>query len=254
MSGATLIHNLKRRIADYRDCNPMFCRFWSKLLSQGEFYLIGGAIRAIHQNRKPRDIDIIVKDGVEEIIGGLDKNAIVQRNYFGGYKINLSGFLVDIWDFERHWAFKSGVLDARGDNLARSCLFDFDALIYSPATDYLDIRHYENCLRTNLIDFVCHDSNYIDINPGGLTNVLRVLVASEDYNISLSPSVVAYVISFLGRYDLSSLRECELRHYKKRMITSEQFNRLRRMVFACVHRSPFSKTEGADPALDFTLA
>ncbi len=254
MSGATLIHNLKRRIADYRDSSPMFCRFWSELLSNGEFYIIGGAIRAIHQNRRPRDIDIIVKDGLAEIVRELGRDAIVQRNYFGGYKLNLNGLLIDIWDFDRHWAFKSGVLDAREDNLARSCLFDFDALIYSPATDYLDITHYENCLRTKTIDFVCHDSNYIKKNPGGLNNVLRLLVAAEDYNLSFSSRVAAYVISYMEKYDLSSFSECELRHYNKRMITSEQFNRHRRMATACIHRIPCSKTAVADPAHDLTHA
>lgn len=226
MRNSNLIKKINESINNYAEANESFRDFWHILLSQGNFYIVGGAIRSIYKNRKPRDIDIIVKDDVKKILSALSDKIDISNNYFGGYKIDFTGIVVDIWDFESHWAFKAGLLNPDEKNLAESCLFDFDALVYSPVNEYLNIDLFRHSIESNTIDFIKNDETYIKSNPGNLTNVLRALIAAKDFNLKFSTAVTSYIKSFLEYNDFSSLKECEQRHYKEEKLSYDQFNSL----------------------------
>lgn len=226
MKNGSLINRINDAISKYTEINTDFCDFWRLLVEQGDFYIVGGAIRSIYKNRKPRDIDIIVKNNLEQILLTLKSSITTSKNSLGGYKIDFGGIIVDIWDFENHWAFKTGILNPDEKNLAESCFYNFDALIYSPSNDYLDIDLFKNSIESNTIDFIKNDDRYISSNPGKLTNVLRAIVAAKDFNLKFSSAVTSYIRSFLECNDFSSLKKCERRHYQEEKISYDQFNSL----------------------------
>jgi hypothetical protein len=226
MENESLIQRINTVIQNYKNENSTFCNFWQSLIGSGDFYIIGGAIRSIYNNTKPRDIDIIIKNDVQEILTSLDDGVAINRNYYGGYKIDLNGIVVDVWDFENHWAFKNGILSADEKHLAESCFFDFDALVYSPTTGYLNIDHYLHAIESHMIDFIKNDRVCIERNPGELTNVIRAIVAANEFNLSFSTAVATYIKSYLDKYNFTSLKKCEYRHYKEEKISFKQFNRI----------------------------
>ncbi len=223
MENSNLIKKINEVINNHVEINLSFGNFWRKLRSLGNFYIVGGAIRSIYKDREPRDIDIIVKDSVENVLSALSNNVSISKNYFGGYKINFTGIIVDIWDFESHWAFKSGLLSPEEKNLAESCFFDFDALVYSPANNYLNIDHFRHSIESNTIDFIKNDETYIKSNPGNLTNVLRAIIAASDFNLKFSSAVTSYIKSFLEKNNFTSLKECEKRHYREEKLSCDQY-------------------------------
>jgi hypothetical protein len=233
MRNAALIKKINCTINKYASENQSFNDFWQFLFVNGDFYIIGGAIRAIYQNRKPRDIDIIVKDGADQIIKKFSNKNKIIKNYYDGYKIDLDGIIVDIWDFKNHWAFKAGILDADENNLVESCFFDFDALVYSPTTNYLNIDRFKQSIKSNTIDFIRHDSKYINSNPGELTNVVRALIAGKKYNLSFSSAVTSYIKLYLKDVEFSSIKQCELRHYKEEQLSDDQFKRILHQISFC---------------------
>ena len=230
MENEVLIQRINTVIEKYRNDNPTFCTFWQSLFEAGDFYIIGGAIRSIYNNNIPRDIDIIVKNGIQEIINNLDDSVTISKNYYGGYKLDCNGVIVDVWDFESHWAFKNNILPPDEQHLAESCFYDFDALVYSPTTGYLDIDRYINAIEAHTIDFIKNDSHYIECNPGELTNVVRAMVAAIDFNLSFSTAVATYIKTYLDKNDFTSLKDCELRHYKEEKISFEQYNSIMQMI------------------------
>lgn len=230
MQKDTLIGKIKNQIEHYKTESALFCSFWNSLLDQENFYIIGGAIRSIYNGKKPRDLDIVLKSGIDCVLKSIGNTIPVSRNYYGGFKIDFNGISVDFWDFENHWAFKSGVLPADEKFLAESCFFDFDALVYSPITDYLDIGRYLQAIDKRTIDIIKKDHNYVTCNPGDLTNVLRAMVVSNEFNLSFSTTVSEYVRKILEKYDFASLKKCENRHYKEERITFEQYNSMIKML------------------------
>lgn len=229
MKNDILIIKLNDYIKKYKSENTLFSIFWKSLGETDDFYIIGGAIRSIYNNSKPRDLDIIVKSGMKGILERLS-GVSMYRNYYGGYKIDLNGLIVDIWDFESHWAFKKGILPADEKHLTESCFFDFDALVYSPVTNYLNIDRYLHAIESRTIDFIKNDTDYIECNPGNLTNVVRAIVAAIDFDLTFSTSVTTYIKSFLIKNDFDSLKKCEYRHYKEDKISFEHYNRILQTV------------------------
>lgn len=230
MQKVELISKIQHQIEHYKAECVQFCAFWNSLLDQDNFYIIGGAIRSIYNGKKPRDLDIVLKNGIDCVLKSIGNNIPVSRNYYGGFKIDFHGISVDFWDFENHWAFKSGVLPAEEKYLAESCFFDFDALVYSPVTDFLDIGRYLQAINSRTIDIIKKDLNYITCNPGDLTNVLRAMVVSNEFNLSFSTTVSDYVRKFLKKNDFASLKKCEQRHYKEEKITFEQYSNMIKML------------------------
>lgn len=230
MQKEVLIQKINAVIQKYKNQNSTFCSFWHLLIEIGNFYIIGGAIRSIHNNSNPRDIDIIVKSSIKGILKNLGGNIKISRNYYGGYKIDCNGIMIDIWDFENHWAFKDGLLPADEKYLGESCFFDFDALVYSPATNYLDIDRYLHAIESRTIDFIKNDNKYVECNPGDLTNVIRAIVSANDFNLTFSAAVAAYMKDHLLKNDFESLKQCEYRHYKEEKISFEHYNKILQMV------------------------
>jgi hypothetical protein len=114
--------------------------------------------------------------------------------------------------------------------LSESCLFDFDALVYSPKNGFLDIDRFKRSLESRTIDFVRHDNEYINDNPGKLNNVLRALVAANDFNLGFSESVARYIKNHVAELEYSTLKECEMRHYKEERISSAQFLKVKQAL------------------------
>lgn len=63
-------------------------------------YLIGGAIRDLILNKKPKDLDFVVlgNNNMNWILQVLEKFNITYRyNKFGGLKIDYKGTIIDLW-------------------------------------------------------------------------------------------------------------------------------------------------------------
>lgn len=97
---------LKQKIKSFLTANAQqnqpFRDFRRSLDKEENFYIIGGAIRSIFCNRKPRDIDIIVKGSAHDIIRNLSGKTAIIENYFGGYKIDFDGITVDLKGYILH--------------------------------------------------------------------------------------------------------------------------------------------------------
>lgn len=184
-------------------------------------YLVGGSVRDAIEDRKPRDLDIIIQDEDESILNKIISrtNIPCTRNVFEGYKLLLGRITIDIWCMKDQYAFKKHVYEEVPRNLNISLLINYDSLVYDMKKKKLYSKYYDECLRTRKIDFV-GNKEVAKKNPNPLLSMIKVLETKKNFQYDLSPRIIDYVAGIYGMYgdELWNLLEKEYdRHYNKKI-------------------------------------
>lgn len=185
--------------------------------------MIGGAIRDIINDRKPRDIDLILNiDEPAELELILKRNSIdYHKNAFNGYKLFFSEDVYDVWLMKNHYSFKQKYYQAELENLKETTFTNYDSLIYDIKNQYLEVRYYKKCVDERMIDFV-GNKTVINNNPMRCMNVLKILKTKKETNYALSEAVQRYLWNFYQsdqREYHTMLEEEYYRHYEREMDT-----------------------------------
>lgn len=180
----------------------------------GRVLLIGGAIRDIPLGRVPRDLDLIVESSnaaLDEIMTGLP----CRRNRFGGYKITVGNWEVDIWTVLDSWAVKSNFVPATVDMITSGVFFDLDALTMDLFGDYYDVDLYNKAIESGVLDIVLDDTA-CRMNPTRPLNVLKALVLMSDWDLRLSDRLCRYIEQWLETCSspVDALHSAAENHYR----------------------------------------
>ncbi len=207
--------------------------FIQQISEAGEVAIFGGMLRdlALVGNKKfSSDVDLVI-DTTE--ISRLEKILFrykPKRNAFGGYRIALQKWMVDIWPLSRTWAFYNGYLQgSKLFDLTNTTFFNWDAIVYELNSGLVHCSsNYFQELTSRLLKINFAENP----NPEGVTiRALRLLAIREARLSYELAQYVADVIDTVGKEKLWALEQ--EKHKPARVTLSvmneflEQFHRIK---------------------------
>lgn len=124
----------KLKFHDILSQYPEFRLFLLNVFVESTAYVVGGFIRDLVNERESRDLDIILKMSEKRIDQLLVESELnYTTNRFGGVKITLDNFQIDLWSIENNWSFKNKLIKLNEqkivDNIASGSFYNFDSLV-----------------------------------------------------------------------------------------------------------------------------
>ena len=169
----------------------------------GSAYIVGGYLRDIINNKKSRDIDIIVDLNHNDLLEIISKSKIEYIiNRHNGIKLVLLDIEIDIWSIENNWAFKNDLVklneDDKLNSIAKGCFYNYDALVINLHNFNFNIKYYRDFKKTNQLDILQTTPSYKNLNPTIEANILRAFYLRKINNISYSINTKKYLINKIG--------------------------------------------------------
>ena len=187
---------LKKRVLRFFDSpKRVEVRNFIRVLScKGEVLVFGGLLRDIALyggDSFNSDIDLVVDCSPAVLFDFFEaKSQLGKKNNFGGYRVKVGGWSIDVWPIKKTWAFASGCVsyvDRR--SLLLTTITNWDAIAYSFKDGALISRDdYVESLAKKELDVVLVE------NPNRQGAFLRVLKLIFDKQVEvLLPGAVAYL-------------------------------------------------------------
>jgi predicted nucleotidyltransferase len=189
-----------------------FLDFLVDSLPEGDVYLFGGVLRdlAVHGGRGfNSDIDVVVEGAWGNCIKYLEHLG-ARRNKFGGYRLEVATWLVDIWNAKETWAISSGLVEYKGiASLTETTVLNWDAVLMNWRTRAFIFRdRYLDHIRERHLDVVLEQNP----NPAGMAmRVFRHLCLKEA--LSVTPKAIEYLANCTALFPLQTLFDREIQSY-----------------------------------------
>jgi len=195
---------LERRLRKYfAHARPRFegvFQFARSLESIGQVAVFGGALRDFYLNgpaHSPRDVDLVIDTSD---LAALEKYLLPFapiRNKFGGYRLLVGQWPVDLWPVSSTWAFRMGHVENAGlQSLPKTTFLTSDAIVYVLGeekvycTDQYLIHLNQRLLDVNL-----------EQNPNPLGCVVRAMRASVLDRFALQPNLMQFVVEHYREFE-----------------------------------------------------
>lgn len=174
------------------------------LSPMGDVAIFGGMLRDLcfgGNSKFCSDVDIVIDTKDEEALLRKLKPYPLEFNSFGGYRINLSKWRLDVWPLSKTWAFREGyVKDATFENLVKTTFFNWDAIVYVKKNNKIYSKEiYLETLKSRILDI------NLEPNPNPLGAIVRSLRYLIKDDAILSPKLTNYIIKasqLFAPYDL----------------------------------------------------
>jgi len=185
------------------------------LNATGEAYLFGGAPRdvAFGAGRLVNDLDIFVSGPVDiEQIRSV--GTFVKRTNFGGFRLVIGKYEVDVWELDKSYAFRfdaSSYISTR--NLLNSVCFSTDGIALSLKSGRSTVTSaFLASLRDRRLDFVVPPPS---LEPVVAARIARLALKLE---LGLTPAVASYFVECVDEIGVPSLIDAEARWGRHRML------------------------------------
>lgn len=170
----------------------------------GNVAIFGGMLRdlCLGGNYKFRsDIDLVIDTDDENALFKNLKVFSLEFNSFGGYRISLSKWKLDIWQLSKTWAFREGyVKNVSFDNLIKTTFFNWDAIVFVQNSNKIyGKENYLETLKSRVLDI------NLEPNPNPLGAVVRSLRYLIRENAILSPRLTNYIVRTSQLFNSSDL-------------------------------------------------
>lgn len=139
-----------------------------------------------------RDIDFVVLDSPKlKIPISQLKEVAIQKNKFGGYKLQTEHLNIDVWDVEKTWGIVQEGMRGTANSLMSTAFFNFSAIVY----DYNKGRFYitdEFCkfYATRVMEVVYAK------NPRIATCIVNALYYADKYEFVIGESLRKWVVKY----------------------------------------------------------
>lgn len=194
-----------------------FLNFITAAMPDGDVYLFGGIIRDIAllgRRGFNSDIDLVVEGNWTHFVTYLESlNA--KKNKFGGYRLMVGEWPVDIWNAKETWAIKQGLVQYKGiASLTETTVLNWDAILMNWRTrSFIYRKNYFEDMRSRTLDIVLEDNP----NPLGMfIRVLRHLCLKNAEKIS--PAAARYLAKNTKNYSYDEIKSFEINSYNNSMI------------------------------------
>ncbi|HFD32136.1 MAG TPA: hypothetical protein ENJ28_05425 [Gammaproteobacteria bacterium] len=202
---------------------PWFLDFVTDALPSGDVYLFGGVLRDLALSGKKgfnSDVDLVVEGDWDHLVAYLRKFG-AELNKFGGYRLAIGEWPVDIWHAESTWAIRHGLVKYQGiSSLTATTVLNWDAILMNWRTKSFIFRHgYFEDIGMRRLDIVLEENP----NPlGMLVRVLRHLYLKDAMQITIR--AVRYIAKQTKIYSYKQLKDAELKSYKNSIIEHKIYN------------------------------
>jgi len=194
-----------------------FLNFITDAMPDGDVYLFGGILRDLALlGRKGfnSDIDLVVEGDWSHFISYL-QSLKAHKNKFGGYRLMVGRWPVDIWNAKETWAIKQGFVSYKGiASLTETTVLNWDAILMNWRTrGFVYRNNYFDEINTRVLDIV------LEKNPNQLGMAVRVFrhFCLKDAR-KITPSAAKYLANCAKTYSFEEVNNAELRSYHNTVI------------------------------------
>lgn len=199
-----------------------FLNFITDALPDGEVYLFGGVLRdlaLIGQEGFNSDIDIVVEGNWSNCVTYLESLG-ARKNKFGGYRLEVAGWPIDIWNAKETWAIKQGLVQYKGiASLTETTVLNWDAILMNWRTrTFVYRKNYLEEIKSRVLDIV------LEKNPDPLGMAVRVLrhFCLKDAR-KITSSAIKYLANCTKTYSFDDIKSREIRSYGNSVIEPAVF-------------------------------
>jgi len=194
-----------------------FLDFITDAIPDGDVYLFGGVLRDLALlGRKGfnSDIDLVVEGNWSHLVTHL-QYLKARKNKFGGYRLILGGWPIDIWNAKETWAIKQGLVPYKGiASLTDTTVLNWDAILMNWRTrKFIYRKNYFEELNSRILDIV------LEKNPNPLGMAVRVFrhFCLKDAR-KITPSAARYLANCANSYSFEEIMNAELISYRNTII------------------------------------
>lgn len=225
--------NIRLAVETYLRDYPPALELFQRLMRVGDVYLIGGILREYKDKgtiEELRDADFIVniKDTAEW--QALLETYKPERNHFEGYKFSCTGFLMDVWEAEKTWAFREKKVVFKKSEylqmLPKTVFLNMDSIIYDLNRDEWYDAIYQEAKATGVLDVVLKENPYVELN------ILRAIVLRQRYQMKYSEELRQIILEHLLKDECfaESLMEIQQNRYHKEILSREVIEQELKMI------------------------
>lgn len=215
-----LTPNLKSAINNPTKSIAEFLNFITDAVPDGDVYLFGGVLRdlaLIGQEGFNSDIDIVVEGNWSNCVTYLESLGALKthKNKFGGYRLEVAGWPVDIWNAKETWAIKQGLVQYKSiASLTETTVLNWDAILMNWRTKIFVCReNYLEEIKSRVLNIVLEENP----DPLGMAvRVLRHLCLKDAKKVTLS--AVKYLANCTKTYSYEEIKNREIRSYGNSVI------------------------------------
>lgn len=213
-----------------------------ELLRVGDAAVIGGMLRdiALEGNKQfYSDVDVVVacedSHSIERILSS--QCFPWSKNKFGGYRVTLSKWKMDIWSLENTWAIKERLVGGGNfRDLVKTTFFDWDAIVYEVGTGRIfAVDGYLENLGERRIGI------NLECNPNPVGNSVKALRYATKYGARFSESLAEYLGNALAPYSAKEICALEYKSHDRPLLIESDVDALMKRL-----RSDVSHLDVAD--------
>lgn len=213
--------------SDSRSREPVV-RFLRSLERRGwAAFVFGGFARDIllgPPGSRPRDIDLVVGTSAEELRSQCT-DLIVGQNRFGGLKLRVADWPIDIWAAEDTWALRMFPGKFRGlSDLPKTTFFNIESVLISVSPDNTGPRAVlEHGFVNSILNRVL-EVNFAE-NPFPALCVVRSFYISLKLNFALGPQLCHYLTEARRKLSLREVLQAQIHHYGRIRLSEQEIEK-----------------------------
>lgn len=156
-----------------------------------------------------------------------------HKNKFGGYRLEVAGWPVDIWNARETWAIRQKLVPYKGiASLTETTVLNWDAILMNWRTrSFICRKNYLDDIKARLLDIV------LENNPNPLGMAVRVFrhLCTKDAK-RVTPAAAAYLATCTQKYTFEEIISSEIRSYGNSVIDLAIYS-----FFECIKKNESMK-------------
>ena len=195
-----------------------FLEYMCAALPTGDLYLFGGVLRDLAlsgQRGFSSDIDIVVDDDDWTHLVKYLRSRGVTQNRFGGFRLKVNEWPIDIWTARETWAIRKGLVEYHGiESLTETTILNWDAILLNWRTKRIICSpDYFRQIRGRVMDIVLTENP----NPlGAAVRAFRHLCLKDAKE--LTARAARYLADAAHEYPDETIIKSEIASYRESII------------------------------------
>jgi hypothetical protein len=218
--------------------------FCEKVSDVGDIAIFGGMLRdlLLEGNAKFRsDVDLVIDTDELSSLEQVIRPYAPHRTAFGGYRVVMRRWIVDLWPLSCTWAIRTGhVKGSTFSDLTRTTFFNWDAVVYELRSGVVHWgAHYVPDLQSRLLAI------NLAPNPNPEGAAIRALRMALTKQARLSFDLAEYTADVFETVGVDALIESERQKHRPVRVTAEvmiQFLEYFKIRKAAGNTSPIALT------------
>jgi hypothetical protein len=235
-----LTKRIRRFFEDVPDERKPLLLFMESLEESGaEIFIFGGLIRDLCLKGGAlfkSDVDIVIRLNERTAFEKYLSNLNYEKNKFGGYRIRVANWQVDLWEFKNTWAFTQGFVEPLNiGSLFETTFFNWDASFY-------DFNKQKLCCPPNYFSDISSktlDMN-LEYNPNEYSVFIRSLRLISKESACTGKKLSEFIVKHMKNTCDSEILNYEKKHFNSLYLNESFLLEIRSQIDAWNNQHKFS--------------